>query len=106
MTTIYEIPFQPVDQKFNVTLGGVFYHMRLMWDDQGDGAWILDINDQTDTPLIHGIPLVGGADLLGQYGYMKFGGYLYCVTDGQPYVPPTKDNLGKNSHLVWQPYEP
>lgn len=105
--TVYEIPINPVDQLFNVTLGEFLYHLRIMWNDQPEGGWIIDINDKDDNPLVHGIPLVAGADLLGQYAYLGIGGggFLYVYTDGQPYLQPTKENLGKNSHLLWQPYE-
>jgi hypothetical protein len=103
--TVYEVNIKPVDQKFNVELGGIVYSMRLMWNEEDD-TWILDIGTKEEEPLINGIPLIAGADLLAQYGYLNIGngGYLYCVTDGQPYEKPTKDNLGSNAHLAWQPY--
>lgn len=105
--TVYEIPIQPVDMLFNVQLGNLTYHMRTRWDEAEEGGWILDISDGEDTPLIHGIPLVAGADLLEQYDTVNIGGggHLYVYTDGQPFLPPTQENLGLNCHLLWEPDE-
>lgn len=32
--------------------------------------WMLDIADTAETPILQGIPLVDGADLLSQYRYL------------------------------------
>ncbi|MDM2919938.1 hypothetical protein LJU39_15945 [Citrobacter freundii] len=47
-----------------------------------------------------GIPLVTGADLLAQYGYMGLGFKLVVVCDDSTQDYPTKTDLGGRSHLL------
>ncbi len=66
--------------------------------------WVLDISDQSGTPILQGIPLVTGADLLAQYGYYNFGGGLWVSTTNNPDAVPTFDNLGGaagDAQLYW-----
>lgn len=104
--SVFELKVYSFDQQFNVALGENFYRMTLRWCDALEGSWILDISDQEDNPIVHGIAVVGGVDLLSPYRYLNIGGggFLYAVTDGKPFVPPAKDNLGITSHLLWQPF--
>mgnify|MGYP005812728127 CR=1 FL=1 len=102
----FEFQLQSTDQQFVVVLNSVRYIMRIVWNYADNGGWTLDINTDNNAPLVCGIPLVTGADLLGQYEYLEIGGYLYCYTDGQEaYAEPTHNNLGSTSHLVFQPYD-
>ena len=108
MATVYEIPLQPNAQTLSITLGDTTYNLRLIWTWVPYGTWILDINDQFGTPIVQGIPLVTGVDLIGQYSYLNIGGfgnagYLFCGSDGDPTTPPTYENLGKTARLWWQP---
>ena len=98
--TVYEIPLIAQSQKFSITLAGINYNLRLVWNAYMQ-AWVLDINDTNNAPVIGGIPLVTGADLLEQYGYLVFGGQLIVQTDNNPDVLPTLDNLGSTSHLFF-----
>ncbi|WP_347252903.1 phage baseplate plug family protein [Leminorella grimontii] len=93
---ISEIPLTPNNQQFNITLVGVLYKMRVIWRDP---FWCLDISDSRSVPIINGIPLITGADLLAQYAYLNFnfGLIVLCDVDGQ--VNPTKTDLGRRSHL-------
>ncbi|MBK5145840.1 hypothetical protein I2494_19415 [Budviciaceae bacterium BWR-B9] len=94
--TINEIPLTPYNQKFNIALVGVVYKMRIVWR---ASFWCLDISDNSDNPLVTGIPLVTGTNLLAQYAYLNFGFSLviYCDVRGQE--NPTKTDLGTKSHL-------
>ncbi|MGA4275570.1 phage baseplate plug family protein [Ralstonia nicotianae] len=94
----FEIPLTPVPQTFDVTLVGVGYQFTLQWRDTTNGGWILDIADSTGNPLVCGIPLVTGVDLLAQYAYLGFGCELWVQTDAAD-APPTYTNLGTESHL-------
>ena len=98
--TVYEIPLIAQSQKFSITLAGINYNLQLVWNAYMQ-AWVLDINDTNNAPVIGGIPLVTGADLLEQYGYLVFGGQLIVQTDNNPDVLPTLDNLGSTSHLFF-----
>jgi len=105
--TRYEIKLTSIDQSFLCTLGGVSYRMTLRWNSALVGEWILGIHDANDKPIVDGIALVAGINLLGEFDYLYIGGtggYLYCGTDGQWTVDPTQTNLGVTSHLIWEPY--
>lgn len=103
---VFEITLAPFDQQITVALGERLYRMTVRWCDALEGFWALDIDDQEGDPIVHGVAVVGGVDLLSPYRYLNIGGggFLYAVTDGKPLIPPTRDNLGITSHLLWEPY--
>ena len=100
--TTYEIPLTPEAQRFAIQLGGVDYQMKLWWNNSDQGGWTLDISDNNSVLIVGGIPLVTGADLLAQYGYLGFTGSLFCYTDDQPLQPPSYENLGSQSHVYFE----
>lgn len=102
MSTLYEIPLSPAPQTFGITLGGQALIMTLQWREAGAACWLLDIADAAGNPMVAGIPLVTGHDLLEQYAYLGLGGALLVATDGDPDAMPTFDNLGVASHLYWR----
>lgn len=87
-------------QTFQVALAGVTYNLTLRWIQHGQ-FWVLDINDQANNPIVNGIPLITGADLLAAYAYLNFGGQLQVVTDFDFNAPPTSANLGSQAHLYF-----
>jgi len=96
---IYEIPLRPQPQLASVLFpNGSIYQLRLLYQFNDDN-WIMDILDVLDEPIICGIPLVTGADLLAQYEYLGLGCALYCTTDGDQFAPPLWWNLGSTAHL-------
>jgi hypothetical protein len=96
--TPYEIPLTPEPQSFSIALGGVEYRLTVRWAEATEGGWLLDIQTTDNaTPLITGIPLVTGADLLEQYGYLGFGGGLWLDSE----LPPSWDNLGVDVRLYF-----
>lgn len=97
----YEVPLSPSPQRFRIELAGVAYRMTLLWRDVLEGGWILDIADDNEVPILQGVPLVTGADLLAQYGYLGFGGQLIVQTDHETDDVPTFENLGVDSHLFF-----
>lgn len=96
----YEIPLTPEAQLFQIKLAGVTYSLNLVWNNVAN-AWVLDIADENNIPILRGIPLVPGVDLLGPYPYLNFGGQLVAQTDNGVTIPPTYDNLGTTSHLLF-----
>ena len=68
---------------------------------QAAGVWVLDIADASGNDILSGLPLVTGADLLAQYGYLGFGGGLWVQTASAPDAPPTFDNLGDDGQVYW-----
>lgn len=93
---VTEIPLSPDNQTFTITLAGTEYQIRALWR----GAfWVIDLMNSTGALIIGGIPLVTGADLLAQYGYLNLGFSLYVVCDDPLYEYPTETDLGIRSHL-------
>lgn len=98
MTTYYEIPTQPQPQAFQITLVGVLYGFTVKWNVPNE-SWVIDIADGSDNPILSGVPMVTGADLLEQFDYLNFGFQLVCQTDNNPDAVPTYSNLGSSGHL-------
>ena len=68
------------------------------------GCWILDIYDDVEKPMVRGIPIVTGADLLQQFEYLGFGGMLLVwSTEGPWHTIPDFDALGTNSNVYYVP---
>jgi hypothetical protein len=93
-----EIPLQAENQQFDIQLGGVNYKMRLQHRDCA--GWILDIMHPNSEPIVSGIPLVSGVDLLAQYSYLDFDGALIFVC-ADPQNETSKEELGKSNKLYF-----
>jgi hypothetical protein len=100
MTQVYEIPTTATPQKMSITLSGVLYQLLLKWNGVSQ-CWILDISDDNGTPILCGIAVITGVDLLEPYSYLGFGGQLFALTDNNPDLPPNFTNLGTTGHLYW-----
>jgi len=101
----FEIPLTPQNQQFFFDLGGTTYWLRFYFNNTLDenACWLLDISDVNKNPIITGIQLVTGIDLLGQFKYLGFNVILYCWSDGaNPYAIPTFANLGQASHVYYE----
>jgi hypothetical protein len=99
MVSIVEIPLkvgQP--QTLSITINNVTYNLSLKWFELAS-LWLLDIADNLNNPIVVGVPLVTGADLLGQYKHLGFGFGIWCSTDGIPDQAPIFSSLGDNSHV-------
>jgi hypothetical protein len=102
MPNFYAIPVQQsTPQNFQILLGGVSYRLSLYYQNVPQGGWTLDIADVSDNPILQGLPLVTGANLLAQYGYLNFGGALWVQTYTDPDAVPTFENLGGDAVLYW-----
>lgn len=104
MALAFEIPLSSANQTLAIVLNGIPYILRLIFCQTTDpsACWLLDINDQNGVPIVCGIPLVTGADLLEQYQYLNFGFILYCFSDFSNSAIPTFADLGTTSHLYFQ----
>jgi hypothetical protein len=98
MTQAFEIPFSSPPESFGVTIAGVAYQLTATWNDQA-GCWQLAIADQGGTPILAGIPLVTGANLLEQYDYLGLGFELQVQSDTQTDAVPGFGDLGNTGHL-------
>ena len=99
-TTVYEIPLTPEAQSFTIAMAGVTYNMRLMFNNYNQ-TWVMDISDSNSNPLLMGLPLVTGVNLLLPYTDLGFGGSLTATTDHNPDQPPTYSNLGSTGHVYF-----
>ncbi|MHA6574564.1 phage baseplate plug family protein [Pseudomonas yamanorum] len=97
----FEIPLSPDPQTFSISLSGIDYRLTVQWRNADQAGWVLDIADTSANPIIQGIPLVTGVNLLEQYAYLGFAGVLWVQTTADPDAVPTFDNLGVGSHLYW-----
>ncbi|EHV49013.1 putative bacteriophage protein [Escherichia coli DEC5E] len=95
--TIQEIPLTADNQQFSIVLGGVTWRISIIWRVL---YWIMDLQNDRGEPVISGIPLVTGADLLAQYACMGLGFKLVVVCDDNTQDYPTKIDLGGRSHLL------
>ncbi|WP_165078065.1 MULTISPECIES: hypothetical protein [unclassified Desulfovibrio] len=101
---LYEIPLTPEPQSIGISLAGRELHLAVRWAESlcpdAPGGWMLDIFDAPDdlAPLVLGIPLVAGCDLLRPYAYLGIGGGLHLSGD----LPPTLENLGEDVRLLFE----
>src|SRR5580700_1111607 len=100
MASYFQVPLQAAPQTFPVTLAGIQYTLTLQFRNTVEGGWILDIGVSNNNPIVQGIPLVTGADLLAQYSHLGFKGALWVQTTNDPDEVPTFENLGTDG-LLW-----
>ena len=98
---LFGIPLSP-PETFTISLAGVTYTLRVQYRNApGGGGWYLDIGDSQGNPLVQGIAMVTGCDLLGQYAYLGIGGGLVLTSGKTPDEPATFDNLGSDVGLYF-----
>jgi hypothetical protein len=106
MARWFEIPLSPVPQQFAITLSDVAYTLRFRFRNHGSfggdgGMWVMDISDRNGVPMLAGLPLFPGKNLLDQYDYLGFGGQLWLETAGDRSKAPSFYMLGIESRLYW-----
>ena len=101
MPNFFRIPLKGEPQTFKITLSGTDYWLTVSYANTTEGGWILNIADANQSPMITGIPLVTGVDLLAQYESFGFGGRLWVQTLSDPDAVPTFNNLGTDAQLYW-----
>ena len=100
---VFEIPTLPATpQKFSISLSGLSRQLRFTWC-QAALCWIIDIADENGVPILAGVPIVTGADLLEQFAYLGIGGAMIAQTDHDADAVPTFDDLGLTGHLFFIP---
>lgn len=102
MSAVYEIPLQVgTPQTFSIALGGITYQLTFLYRNDPSGGWTVDIADSSGNPILQGVPLVTGADLLAQYRHLGFTGALVVQTTSNPDAVPTFTNLGDDGLVYW-----
>jgi hypothetical protein len=101
MASVFEIPLIPsTPQKLHISLSGTDYTLSLSWNTVS-AVWLLDIADTNEVPILSGVPLVTGVDILSQYKYFGIPGSIVVQGSGNPDNVPTFDTLGTTSHVFW-----
>ena len=100
MSTTYEIPLQPNAEVFDITLGAVDYVISTQWNSIGS-YWVISLSLIDGTPVLSGVPLRPGVDLLAQYPYLNITGSLYAQVDNDTDTIPSYDGLGTTGHLYY-----
>jgi hypothetical protein len=99
MTDVFLIPFVPAQpQVVQVSLNGVTYTMKIRWCSPAD-CWMLDLSDIYGNPILQGLPMITGADLLAQYEYLGLGFALVVQTSNDANAVPTFANMGTVANL-------
>jgi hypothetical protein len=96
---LYEVPLTATPQTLSLVIGSTSYRLSVSWCAPA-GYWLLDFADEDGTPIVQGIPLIAGADLLAQYSYLGIGAKMIALSDGDLLTPPTFDTLGTTGHLL------
>lgn len=96
----FPLPVSSSAQSFFVQLVNISYKITLRWNAVAI-AWVMDIASQDEVPLVQGIPIVTGVDLLAPYAYLGIGGGIIAITEGDQDKVPTFDNLGKGGDVFF-----
>lgn len=92
--------------RVQVELDGIFYGLKFRWNAR-DNHWYMDI-DQALTPILEGMKVVNGLDLLAQFGHMKVDDRIppgtFEVFDTDPSInrDPDTDTFGDTVLLLYQ----
>jgi hypothetical protein len=101
MATTYEFPLRPEAQQIRIQLGEADYVVRFGWGDTPDGGWFIDIADADAVPIVRGLALTAGENVLQQFNYLGIAGEIRVQTDGDDLVEPTYANLGSNGKVLF-----
>lgn len=78
------------------------YTIRLWWLVPAQ-YWVFDIMDQAGEPLLCGLPLVTGTDLLAQFQYVLAGNMFVLTDHAIPDEIPDFTHLGLTGHVYFRP---
>lgn len=105
MRQYFEIPVDPIPQKLTTQMAGKTWNLVISWNTYF-GRWVIDFIDAQQVPVLQGIPLVTGVDLLGQHQHLGFGGSLVVQSDSDPFVEAEFTTLGVSARLYFVVGEP
>lgn len=96
--SMYELPMTDApSQEFMCDIGGVNYLFRIQLNVRGD-LWIMDVSSSDDEPILQGMALTLGVDLLSNERFTY--GLLFLVDYTGKNTDPTADNLADYG-LIW-----
>lgn len=74
--------------------------MRTTWNTKAN-CWVVDLLDVDSVPILQGMSVITGADLLEQFAYLGLGGQLISQTDHDTDAVPTFENLGTSGRVFF-----
>ena len=92
-----EIPLTSSSQTLTIPIAGKTYYIEIHW--RGI-QYILDLYDNSKTPILLGIALVTGENLLKPFDYLNLGFAMQIRTDVDKFLNPEYLTLGVSSHLI------
>lgn len=98
--TPYELPFQARAETFNIDLGARTVRLTTRFCPPSE-SWLLDIDETDGTPLLRGLPLVTGVDMLGQHKHLGLGGELRVQSVPNLDIVPDYDALGTTGFVFF-----
>lgn len=99
MYVFQQLPLQSGPQTYDIVLSGIDYQLTFTYHDALDMGWTLDVSFADGSPIIAGIPLVCGSDLLAQYQHLNLGGALIVLNANQ--MAPTYADMGTSLVLLY-----
>jgi hypothetical protein len=97
---VFLVPFIPATpQSLQISINGVTYTMKVRFCVPAN-CWMLDLSDVSgNNPILQGIPLITGTDLLSQFAYLGLGFSLLVQSNNDPTAVPTFASLGLTGNL-------
>ena len=93
-----DVPYQ----SFSTTLNGAVYRIRLRYNTRA-GFWSLDLADAAGAPLLSGLAIRLGTDLLSQFASEGFPpGKLFAVNWVAAHREPDRETFGRDVSLVYE----
>lgn len=96
--SMYELPMNDEpSQEFTCEIGGNSYLFRIQLNVRGD-LWTMDVSSSDDEPILQGVALTLGVDLLSNERFTS--GLLFLVDYTGKNSDPTAENLADYG-LIW-----
>lgn len=96
--SMYELPMNDEpSQEFTCEIDGNSYLFRIQLNVRGD-LWTMDVSSSDDEPILQGVALTLGVDLLSNERFTS--GLLFLVDYTGKNTDPTADNLADYG-LIW-----
>lgn len=100
MKNTVTIPLSTVPQGFDIVLSGRRVRIVTRYFAAQDAGWTLDITEPDSTPIVLGVPIVTGDDLLRGYKHL-IAGSMYYVGNADVLTPPAWGTLGADGELIY-----
>lgn len=93
------IPLEKLSsQEFRMPLENTFYRWRVRWNSRTK-YFSFDLYDDDSNPLLLGVPMLKGANLLNAFQDIPIGG-LFMITTDEEEGEATLENIGESVNLV------